>query len=123
MKNIQIIDGALNCTYSIYTVSDRVFKLIFPQKGQNIEFSEDAYKRLGRKAATPLFESIWKRKIAKHAVNGLHGTIFFGLTNKRQFYPNKREEDLSKLRFNNGRFTLKEDTGNPRSRLRRFSLN
>ncbi|MGI0134101.1 MAG: hypothetical protein ACREBW_03995 [Candidatus Micrarchaeaceae archaeon] len=107
MKNVQVIDGALNCTYSIYAVSDRIFRSLFPRKGQDIEFSEDAFERIGHKAAAPLFKSIWKRRINKETAKGIHGTLFFGLTNKKEYYPNKREADLSKLKFNKGRFVLK----------------
>jgi hypothetical protein len=110
MKNIQVIDGALNCTYDIYAVSDDVFGLIFPEKGQDIEFSEDAFARLGDDVATPLFASIWKGKISRRSVNGIHGTLFFGLAHKHEFYPSKRETDLDNLHFRDGRFQSKTGT-------------
>ena len=32
--NVQIIDGATNCTYSIYAFTDEQFALLFPEEGQ-----------------------------------------------------------------------------------------
>jgi hypothetical protein len=37
MKNIQIIDGAENATFSIFQATDEEFTLIFPRAGQNLE--------------------------------------------------------------------------------------
>ena len=36
MKNIQIIDGADNCTFSIFQATDEEFSLIFPEPLQDI---------------------------------------------------------------------------------------
>lgn len=47
MKNIQVIDGAINSAYAIFAVTEDEFKLIFPDYGQNIEFIEDMVERLG----------------------------------------------------------------------------
>jgi hypothetical protein len=113
MKNIQVIDGALNTTYSIYAVSDKVFKTLFPSKGQDIEFADDAIERLGMKIATPIFASIWKRKLAKPLAVGIHGTLFFELSRKKEFYPRKREADLSTLKFVNGHFQLQPEPSSP----------
>ncbi len=41
MKNIQIIDGASNCTFSIFQATAEEFNLLFPEPGQDIQFSED----------------------------------------------------------------------------------
>ena len=38
MKNIQVIDGANNCSYDIFAVTDDEFKILFPDPGQDIEF-------------------------------------------------------------------------------------
>jgi hypothetical protein len=94
MKNIQIIDGAVNCAYCVYAIPDRVFKAIFPQPGQDVEFVEDLVKRVGTKAAGKLVMATHKPFIRKADVAGIHGTLFFGLLEKRPFYPNKRETDL-----------------------------
>jgi hypothetical protein len=43
---------------------------------------------------------IWQRRLDKKLVNGIHGTLFYQLKHKKQFYPNFREEDLT---INRGR--------------------
>lgn len=95
MKNIQMIDGAENSSYSIYQVSEETFNLVFPLPGQDIEFVEDISSRLGKKRAGLLIQAINKGFIKKTDANGIHGTLFFELAKrKRAFYPNKRETDL-----------------------------
>lgn len=49
MKYIQIIDGAQNCGYWIYGITDDLFEEIFPEKGQDIEFIDDFIDRVGEK--------------------------------------------------------------------------
>jgi hypothetical protein len=100
-KNIQVIDGADNCTYSIFQVEESTFDEMFPGDGQDIEFIEDFFDRVGNEHAIRMLEKVWKNRIDKPDVNGLHGTLFYGLDFKRKFYPNKREadaDDLSTLR-------------------------
>jgi hypothetical protein len=40
MKNIQIIDGAANCTFSIFQATEAEFSLLFPAAGQDIQYAE-----------------------------------------------------------------------------------
>lgn len=94
VKNIQIIDGANNCTYSIYAVPDMTFDLLFPQEGQDIEFIKDFIARLGSARAGELLAPIWEHRVDKRGVAGIHGTLFFDLSHKREFCPNKRETDF-----------------------------
>ena len=46
MKNVQVIDGADNCTYDIYQFTDEEFAVVFPGDGQDVEFAEELYDRL-----------------------------------------------------------------------------
>jgi hypothetical protein len=92
MKNIQIIDGALNCTYSVYTATEEEFSLLFPADGQDIQFAEDID---WDKSVKNAFENIWNRPIDKKKINGIHGTIFYELSYKKDFYPNKKESDIA----------------------------
>jgi hypothetical protein len=94
MKNVQIIDGAMNCTYSIFQFSDRLFALIFPGRGQDIEFIEDVIKRLGEKRAENLFKTAWRRPIDKKVVKGVHGTLFYQLAFKKKYYPTKIDAEM-----------------------------
>lgn len=96
MKNIQIIDGALNCTYSIFAVNDVEFEMLFPN-GTDIEFNDDLFKRLGEAEAAKLLAEIWKRPVDKKYVVGIHGTIFYGMDYKKKYYPTKRDREMKCL--------------------------
>jgi len=62
MKNIQVIDGAVNCVYDIYSASDEEFALIFPS-GTDIAFIDEVYDRGGRPELDTAFENLWCRRI------------------------------------------------------------
>jgi hypothetical protein len=94
MKNVQIIDGAINSSFSIYSIPEAVFNQIFPAPGQNIEFIEDVVRRVGEKQAGELMKSTWGSRKEKQHVNGIHGTLFIQIENRKALYPNKRESDL-----------------------------
>ncbi|MFV1883567.1 MAG: hypothetical protein ACMZ7B_03685 [Balneola sp.] len=93
MKNIQVIDGADNCVYDIYAVSDEDFKIMFPNGNQNIEFIEDLELRVGTEMVKNLNTRIWQNRIPKSEVNGIHGTLFYQLLSKKQYYSNKIDPD------------------------------
>ena len=42
MKNIQIIDGAVNCVYDVFAASEEEFALIFPES-QDVAFIGKVY--------------------------------------------------------------------------------
>lgn len=94
MKNIQVIDGATNCTFSIYQIDDFGFSQIFPEEGQDVEFVEDFFARVGEQRAAEILSLVWKRRMEKSEIMGLHGTLFYGLEDRRDMYPNKQESDL-----------------------------
>jgi hypothetical protein len=94
MKNIQVIDGADNCSYSIYIIDEKSFSLVFPDEDQNIEFIDDLIERLGEEKVIEILNPIWKCLIKKNEMIGLHGTLFYGLQLKKKYYPNKKESDL-----------------------------
>jgi hypothetical protein len=96
MKNILVIDGALNCAYDIYASTHETFKEIFPKKGQDIEFIDDFIARVGKKRAIKLLKPLWAMRQEKRRVRGIHGTLFYQLSFKKEFYPNKRDDDLDK---------------------------
>ena len=101
MKNVQIIDGADNCTFSIFQMTEVEFSQVFPGDGQDIEFAEDVSERLGSAAATILLGKVWERPIRKSEVSGLHGTLYFGAHERRELFPaSKREQDWSASSLN-----------------------
>ena len=91
MKNVQVIDGAVNAAYAIFEVTEDEFSLIFPGAGQNIEVIEDMVERLGDDRVGEIMAPIWEREVPKPDVCGIHGTLFYGMPEKRKYYENKRE--------------------------------
>lgn len=92
MKNIQVIDGANNCAYDVYSATEEEFIIIFPEPDQDIQFIEDIRDSDAVKQALSL---IWNRRVNKPEINGIHGTIFYELVEKKKFYANKKEIDLT----------------------------
>jgi hypothetical protein len=94
MKNIQIIDGAVNATYSIFQATNQEFDTIFPGPGQDIELVEDYVSRIGEVEATKTLSTLWERPIHKRDACGIHGTLFYGYKDKAKHLPeSKREVD------------------------------
>ena len=101
MKNIQIIDGADNATFSLFQATEDEFAMIFPDLGQDIELIEDFVARVGDEAAGKIMGPIWERPILKRDAMGLHGTLYYEWEEKRQHLPaTKREVDLDPLSVN-----------------------
>jgi hypothetical protein len=101
LKNIQVIDRTLNATFSIFQATDEEFDAIFPAAGQDMEFSEDFHNRIGSERAASILEPIWKRPVLKRDAHGIHGTLYFGYADRRQYLPaTKREVDWDQLAIN-----------------------
>lgn len=95
MRNVQVIDGAENCKYSIYEFTEEEFKQVFPAPGQDVEFIEDVIDRLGENRAGAILGPVWKRIKRKTEAVGIHGTLFYELRErKKKFYPTKREAEM-----------------------------
>jgi len=94
MKNIQIIDGALNCTFSIFEATDEEFARLYPEAGQEIQFAEDLANLPAQDEVFATLNRIWERPIRKRDVQGIHGTLFYGLDHYKRFYREKREDGV-----------------------------
>ena len=92
MKNIQVIDGAVNCAYDIFQATDEEFAQIFPA-GQDIAFIDEVYARGNKTQLDSVFKNIWQRRISKVRVNGIHGSLFYELESKKSYYPTRRDEE------------------------------
>ena len=92
MKNIQVIDGALNCVYDVFAVSDEDHALLFPD-GTDIAFVEDFESRPSAERIFQALERAWRTRVPKAQAMGIHGIVFYGLSQKRQFYPTLRDEE------------------------------
>ncbi len=107
MKNILVIDGAENCAYSVFQATTSEFKEIFPDDGQDIEYAEDLAGRLGPRLAK-LMTPIWERPIAKKNAMGIHGTLFYQMEYRKEFYSSKREKDIDRRAINSAERKLYE---------------
>lgn len=93
MKNIQIIDGAVNATFSVFQATEEEFAAIF-LAGRDIELIEDLIERLGEDAAGSVLAPLWNRPILKRNALGIHGTLFYNNEQRREHIPpSKREVD------------------------------
>jgi hypothetical protein len=93
-RNVQVITSARNCTFSVFRAGPAEFSALFPTPGQDIEFAEDVFDRLGVAQSVPLLTPIWQRPIAKADVIGIHGTLYFDFQHRRDSMPaSKRERD------------------------------
>jgi hypothetical protein len=92
MKNIQIIDGAINCVYDIFEATDDEFKLIFPA-GQDIAFIDEVWSNGSNDELGRAFQEIWKRRVPKNQANGIHGLLFYQLDEKKIYYPTRKDEE------------------------------
>jgi hypothetical protein len=94
MKNIQVIDGAVNSVYDIFEATEEEFSLIFPE-GQDIAFIDEVYQRGNTKALDKAFKAIWERRIPKRTAHGIHGTLFYELEGKKVYYPTRKDEEAT----------------------------
>lgn len=91
MKNIQIIDGAANATFSVFQATEDEFAAIFPN-GRDIEISDELTDRLGLAEAERILSQVWQRPVLKREANGIHGTLFYDADSRREFLPQSRRE-------------------------------
>jgi hypothetical protein len=92
MKNIQVIDAALNCVYDVFAATDEEFSLIFPP-GQDIAFIDEVLATGDTPELENAFNNIWRRRTPKINVNGIHGLLFYENEHKKIYYPTRRDEE------------------------------
>lgn len=87
MKNVQVIDGALNCVYDIFAATEEEFALIFPS-GQDIAFIDEVYAAAADAAALDkAFESLWTGGLPRRRRWASTASCFMGLTRKSATTP------------------------------------
>ena len=86
MKNIQIIVGARNATFSIFQATDEAFEAIFPD-GRDMEVAEDLVARLGEDQAGAVLSPLWDRPVLKRDAQGIHGTLFYDYAERCDIFP------------------------------------
>jgi hypothetical protein len=92
VKNIQVIDGAVNCVYDIFQATDEEFDAIF-QTGKDVAFIDEVYASGSKELLDQVFKAIWARRIPKSQVQGIHGLLFYELENKKPYYPTRVDEE------------------------------
>lgn len=86
------IDGAQNCVYDVFEITDEQFRILFPAPGQDIAFAEDFAQQISAEDEEKM-SGMWEKRIPKKDALGIHGTIFYELEHKREYYPTLRDEE------------------------------
>jgi len=92
MKNIQVIDGAENCVYDIFSATDEEFALVFPN-GTDVAFIKEVYTNGDGQLLDAAFKKIWQRRVKKATAQGIHGILFYELEKKKAYYPTRKDEE------------------------------
>lgn len=92
MKNIQVVDGASNAVYDIFSAMEDEFELIFPS-GQDVAFIDEVYERGDTATLDAAFTRIWTRRVPKREAQGIHGLLFYDLEEKKIYYPTRKDEE------------------------------
>jgi hypothetical protein len=100
MKNIQVIDGAANCTFSLFQATEEEFRLLFPQPLQDIQYAEDLFALPNHSEIEAALNRIWERPIRKRDAQGIHGTLFYQLQRYKEWYPENREDAVESSAIN-----------------------
>ena len=91
MRNIQVIDAAVNATFSVFQATDDEFAVIFPD-GRDMEIADDLIERVGEEEANRVLLAVWDRPILKRDAAGIHGTLFYDADECREFMPTSMRE-------------------------------
>jgi hypothetical protein len=94
MKNIQIIDGAVNSVFEVYEVSDELFELMFPGNS-DIAFMNEVDELFQRVGGDQKWELVYRNKVDKKHVLGIHGTLHLtGSYCEMGYYPSRKEAEV-----------------------------
>jgi hypothetical protein len=91
MKNILMVDGAMNATFSVFQATDEEFTILFPN-GEEIDVIEDVIERTGEAVADEIFARVWERPVLKSEVHGIHATLIYDEPSRRDYLPSSRRE-------------------------------
>ncbi len=110
VKNILVIDGAMNCTFSVFQATDEEFALVFPEPLQDMQYAEDLADLPDQAAINAAFARIWQRPIRRRDANGIHGTLLYELQRYKKWYRKKREDAVDPLAVNEAQRRLFSST-------------
>lgn len=92
MKNVLVIDGARNCVYDIFQFTEEQFSIVFPGD-TDVAFIDEVEGKNDPERFKRAFEGVWDRRLAKAKVNGIHGTLFYELEYKKEYYPTRKDSE------------------------------
>lgn len=72
MKNIEIVDGALNSRFEIYAVEDEIYDRLYPGEKDEI-YLEDLSEEIQNDVA--LWDQVYAREMDRRLVRGIHGIL------------------------------------------------
>lgn len=71
MKNVEVVDGALNSRFEIYAVDDEFFAQLFTSIDEI--YLEDLSEELQNDAA--FWDRFYAHEVNRHSVRGIHGIL------------------------------------------------
>ncbi len=100
MKNIQVIDAATNCTFSLFQATDEEFALLFPEPRQDIQYAEDL-GGLPRQERLPLpYNKFGSVQSGSRTYKVSMGRCFNQLQRYKTTYREKREDAAERNAIN-----------------------
>ena len=95
MKNVQIIDGAVNSVFEIYEIDDLSFKEIFTNDRDVVFMSEiTKYIDCNNEESVLFWQKFYSNRKDKKSINGIHGTLHLEGSNCQKIYFLEGKEDL-----------------------------
>ena len=91
-----VIDGARNSTHNIFTISDDLFEIVFPNE-TDIAFLDEVTMRIESLGVDQVafFDQLYADPVKKKNVHGLHGTLHStGSYCAKEYFPTRRESDV-----------------------------
>lgn len=71
MKNVEVVDGALNSRFEIYAVDDGIFAQLFASIDE--VYVEDLSEELQDNAS--FWDQFYAHEVDRHSVQGIHGIL------------------------------------------------
>ena len=96
MKNIQIIDGAINSVFEVYEVDDTIFYEIFGDD-KDVVFWSNLTKYLDdsddpREEVWKFWQKVYSCRKDKKIIHGIHGTLHLdGSNGDKECFPGGKE--------------------------------
>ncbi len=107
MKNFLVVDGAINSTFDVFSVSNSMFALVFPN-GSDVAFLDEVVRRVKARGLDQrkFFDRLYSQPVKKMAIQGLHGTLHStGSYCDKRYFPSRKEDDVVQTLISGARST------------------